>query len=1100
MTVRKRPLAFALVCALALSLSFPAGSAGAVLRPAARFPSLHAELDVRPAMQRDHEPLVIRGRIALLDPDTGTALRGVPARYRLRVVAPGGRTLATFGPFLAGPNGEIERTLPGDVTRGVIVDPDTHAATLAVRVVDAAYAIPGADPVTEPSAGAAEFSTSVPPTTLVVENAFVSAFGWVKPGETYPFRVLVKNYTRSPRYGARVRLAPVTGMRFVRAQPLTGSGSARIANGSLEWTIGKVNANSKATPTVKTLVVLARAHSLKRDPRVVWRDLSTTALLTYRGGPKGGLFSKSHGPKVVPPGGAYETARYGDRPFPVVPVDYLDRGHSSAHSAEKLASVINSEDVRGSTFNLYQEMSYGQLFPHATVPSAAITTADFEVEWKSDRYRESGFQFSEPAPAGTCRGVTARDLAGSPAYPERIVDGWYQLPGTTDYYGDDRFGWAAVGQVAQSALLSDLDGACGPTAKSVYDAAHIADPEIDYSDFDTDKDGVVDFFMMVFTGEGGNGVSQTSVPPYDNIWPHNSSLEFTYTDPETGLKGYISDDQLRDLEGFPLYYADDSYSQMTRRRTRFPVHVRVGPYNVNPESSIDKASVISHEYGHSLGLPDFYSNSRSDYGDFNLMATDKSQNMDVFSKQELGWLIPRPLRQGSYTIRGWRDSKVNTNRIDWRTPDGTPYVHKGPNVRNGTAFAVKLPSRRLLALEKVRQGASPTHVWWSTAGNDYGCAPAKGRNLDVYLPDLAGVPEGSTVTLTLNHYWDIEWDFDYGFVMVTDDDGRTYRSLPSENGYTTPASFNPQNSACQAQYGNGITGTSGSYEAGTETVDRVTNAYPDGPFLPDAYDLSDYAGRAASVRFSYYTDTGLAHPGWFVDDVKVVVTPPGGEARTIYASNFERGGAEPRLFNGGCQGTIRVAASCTKGWLYVRGGGDSPFDHAYYLEMRDRSGFDMEGHNQNDREPIEFEPGLLLVYTDETHGYGNTGTDDPPAQTPIDSQPAPANNDPDLNDATFTAEDGDNEYSDFGEGFTNSYQDDTDPEQEWHFRFGCLALEVLKMRGDGIGPPVSHGDLWGDVRFRVGSGCARWDYGYGASLTAGAGRAASFAAPPHHRP
>ena len=56
----------------------------------------------------------------------------------------------------------------------------------------------------------------------------------------------------------------------------------------------------------------------------------------------------------------------------------------------------------------------------------------------------------------------------------------------------------------------DIDSACGPTGKAVYDAAQIADPEIDYSDFDTDKDGVVDFFMMVFAGVGGHGESQTS--------------------------------------------------------------------------------------------------------------------------------------------------------------------------------------------------------------------------------------------------------------------------------------------------------------------------------------------------------------------------------------------------------------------------------------------------------------------------------------------------------------------------------------------------------------------------------------------------------------
>ena len=92
----------------------------------------------------------------------------------------------------------------------------------------------------------------------------------------------------------------------------------------------------------------------------------------------------------------------------------------------------------------------------------------------------------------------------------------------------------------------DIDSACGPAGKVVADAAAIADPEIDYSDYDTDKDGVVDFFMVVFAGCGGNGSSQLAEPsgtvgacPYtdvsnDNVWPHSSSLEYYYTNPRPG--------------------------------------------------------------------------------------------------------------------------------------------------------------------------------------------------------------------------------------------------------------------------------------------------------------------------------------------------------------------------------------------------------------------------------------------------------------------------------------------------------------------------------------------------------------------------------------
>ena len=385
----RRPALAVVVSALALSLALPSMPAPAA--SGTTFPPLHATVRAMPAEVRSGEPVSIQGSIARIDRATGGAIGGVPATYRLRVEGPGGVPLAELGPFTAGPNGEIANTIPASVTDRV-----TQTATLAARIVGARFG-----EAAEADAGAAGVSVSVPPSTLELENAFVSSVGWVKPGESYPFRVLVRNHTWSPRFGAVVRLRPVKGMRFVRARPAGRGGRATIQGGELLWRIGKVPARSDAGPSIKSLVVLGRASSLRQDPRVSWRDLSTTAVLTYRFGPKQGIADRSHGPKVVPPGGAFETARFGDRPFPVVPVDYFDRAHASANTAEGLAAIINSEDIEGSTFNLYQEMSYGQLFPHATIPSAGIGTASFDVEWESDRYQEGGFQFTQPAPAGT---------------------------------------------------------------------------------------------------------------------------------------------------------------------------------------------------------------------------------------------------------------------------------------------------------------------------------------------------------------------------------------------------------------------------------------------------------------------------------------------------------------------------------------------------------------------------------------------------------------------------------------------------------------------------------------------------------------------------
>src|SRR3954453_6894783 len=223
-------------------------------------------------------------------------------------------------------------------------------------------------------------------------------------------------------------------------------------------------------------------------------------------------------------------------------------------------------------------MSYGQLYPMADVPSAGIATKDW-----------TGFdtsKFTAPAPKSTCHGVTIPQSAGTPLLPNRINDGWYQLPGSTDYYGDDSSGSAIIGAEAGVGQLQDIDSACGPTAKSVYDAALIADPEIDYNDFDTDKDGVVDFFMMVFAGLGGNGDSQINgVPPYDNIWPHSSDLQNGYTG-DRGQKGYITSDPLVGLDGKMQCYTTVTPTSVSGKQDCGPavpasdpsvIHVRVGP-------------------------------------------------------------------------------------------------------------------------------------------------------------------------------------------------------------------------------------------------------------------------------------------------------------------------------------------------------------------------------------------------------------------------------------------------------------------------------------------------------------------------------------------
>jgi M6 family metalloprotease-like protein len=1004
--------------------------------------------------------------------DTSTGALGAlaAADVRLRLHDAAGRTLADLGTVTSGSDGQFSVAVPASATAGYRgSQPVGKPVALGID----ATSVRGSAG-TAKQAGSLEVAVATHAKGLRITNNFVSSVGWVTPGQVYPFLVRVLNPSAKKHTHARVKLHSVSGM-VIRGAKVLGGKQLTVRHGRLTWRAGSLKPGTTAKPTTKTLVVKARARTFAEDPRVVWKDVSALAKLRYDGTKH--RKARSHGPRVVPATDNFATARYGDRPFPVVPVDYFDFQHDADHPAAKLDAVINGRKNKGSTFNLYQEMSLKQLFPHADIPSANIASANYKATDNQE------FTTIGADTTNTCHGVTLAQ-AGSGALDgqPRIKDGWYQLPGQRDYYGDDGNGSALIGAVAGVGQFQAIDSGCGPTAKLAYDAAVAADPDIDFSDFDTDKDGVVDFFEVIFQGLGGNGDSQVNgVPPYDNVWPHSSSLLDSYFDETTGLTGYISHDQLKDLQGRPLWYRNSTRTAMTTKNKgdKLKVFVRVGPYNVNPETAIDHASVISHEYGHSLGAPDYYSTgSRETYGDWMLMANDKSQNVSAFQLQDWGWVVPQPVRKGTHTVKHWRDTKHDTHKIHWRTPTGKKYTLKGKRVHNALVYSAKLPGRKVIDPTKVVQGASAHHVWWSQAGNDFGCGPNHGHNLDISLPELRHVAPGTKVTLTFDTAFEIEWDFDYGFVQTGIPDNQTgkmnYTAVASDKNYSTPSSTNPNQSQCQSKYGNSLTGSSTSWKNGTQEVDRrgvggatgvsELDDYPDFTFYKDSYDISDLAGKNGVVRFSYATDPGLAKNGWFIDDVKVTAA-----GQTIYSSDFEKSGGpnDSHIFNGGCRGSLKVADACSHGWQYLDVAKRAPFDHAYYLSMRDRSGFDVDGHGQNDRDAIAFQPGLLLEYTDEAHGYGNTGTDDPPAQSPLDSHPEAGEDAPDLNDAAFLQG---STFSD--KHWVDNYEDPSSKSGDWEFNYSCLSFKVNSLKGTDIGPvfrPAGKGgNLSGNVKLTAG--------------------------------
>lgn len=129
------------------------------------------------------------------------------------------------------------------------------------------------------------------------------------------------------------------------------------------------------------------------------------------------------------------------------------------------------------------------------------------------------------------------------------------------------------------------------------------------------------------------------------------------------------------------------------------------------------------------------------------------------------------------------------------------------------------------------------YFWWSNRG-DYA---------DMRLTreiDLSGVSEA---TLTYWTWFDTEEDWDYGYVTVSEDGGKTFKTLRTPS--STDRDPNGNN------LGWGYTGNSDG---------------DDSPrWIQESVDLTPYAGRKVLLRFETVNDLAVHLPGFALDDVEI---------------------------------------------------------------------------------------------------------------------------------------------------------------------------------------------------------------------------------------
>ncbi len=132
---------------------------------------------------------------------------------------------------------------------------------------------------------------------------------------------------------------------------------------------------------------------------------------------------------------------------------------------------------------------------------------------------------------------------------------------------------------------------------------------------------------------------------------------------------------------------------------------------------------------------------------------------------------------------------------------------------------------------------SGAFLWWSNRGDD----------IDTTLTRSFDFTELTTVTLDYWLWYDIEEDWDYAYLEVSSDGGRTWDTIQTAHTrQENPAGNN---------YGHGYTGTSGDEDTPQWIREQV--------------DLGPYAGQSVLIRFEYITDGAIHHAGLALDDFSI---------------------------------------------------------------------------------------------------------------------------------------------------------------------------------------------------------------------------------------
>lgn len=457
---------------------------------------------------------------------------------------------------------------------------------------------------------------------------------------------------------------------------------------------------------------------------------------------------------------------------------------------------VGKQDRIWTVLSEFSDVKHGEIpQPDRSSDNSTYWESDFEVPHYEELFNGSGESMK-----------TYYEKQSSGRYSvTNTVEDWVTVPGGLAAYGandieDDGGSWAFIADTVNAWYDAQIAAGKSPAEVDTYLTSL---DTWDRYDFDGDgnfneRDGYIDHFQAVHAGEGEEAGASA-----DAIWSHRwyvNGDDFGTTGPSVG--------------GTQVKFGGTRIGSSG---------LWIGDYTVEPENG--GLGVFAHEFGHDLGLPDYYDTNGGDNGTAFWTAMSSGSwlghgpadqaigttpgGFGPEEKLELGWLDYTELDPGESTTANlgpsqntYDDPKTKANEAD-------------------QAIKVNLPDKTTTT--SYVTPPEGTKAWWS----------GRGDGLNNTL--TRSVPAAAKVDVTTSAWYDIEAGYDYLYAEYSTDGGTTWTKT-----------------------GTPVDGTSG------------------GRWKTLRYSY-DAAGKPSLFRFRYQTDGGVNEAGAFLDRIVVGGVTDGAE-------------------------------------------------------------------------------------------------------------------------------------------------------------------------------------------------------------------------------